>query len=146
MKVFSFLVALLALVTVCFGQELTPTPDPISGTIAVQQVPGQTLGEMLRLCVEIQADIDAADTAAGVAQQHLVTCQGRYNYAVTNSMEAAADLMESGYTDPLAVIRMNYWAGQVAWSGLMLSNAQSSFDAALAELTRFQVEFATKGC
>jgi hypothetical protein len=118
----------------------TPVPDPLTTQS------GQTFGNLFRLCVEIQADIDAADMAAGAAKRHLEECQGAYRYAVIQSMEAAADFAASGYLDPLAVIRANYWAGQVAWYAMRVSSAESALNSAIGRLTVFEMEYAVKGC
>ena len=118
----------------------TPVPDPLTTQS------GQTFGNLFRLCVEIQADIDAADMAAGAAKRHLEECQEEYRYAVINSMEATSDFMSSGYLDPVAVIRMNYWAGQVAWYAMRVSSAQSALNQAIGRLTMYKIEFASKGC
>ena len=146
MKNFWFLVV-SALCTVCFGQGLTPMPDPISTPVVTAQItPIQQLGQSLRFCAEIKAELDAADFAAGAAQQQVAACQADYNAAVQGSVQAAADFAESGYMNPLCIIRMNYWAGQIAYCAMRLSNAQSVLNYALAELTRLEFEYAGKGC
>lgn len=162
MKKMCFLVCLL-ICGVGFSQDLMPPIVPVPDTIGsvtpsaaamlMQQpqtppglVPGQTLGQMLRLCVEIQADITRADFAAGAAKKELASCQSAYNAAVQGSMQAASDFYDSSYMNPLYLMRMNYWAGQIMFYQMRINLAQGALNQALAELTMYQLEFANKGC
>lgn len=143
MKRILFIVA-MCLCSVSMGQTLLPTPDPISTPqIGMTQ---QTLGEMLRLCVEIKADVDRADWAAGAAKKHLEECQRDYDAAWADWRAARIAWENSYYTNPIYLALMDLYSMKITVDTMRLNIATNAFNVALAELTKYQIEFSMKGC
>lgn len=146
MKNFWFLVV-SALCTVCFGQGPVPVPDPISTPVVTAQItPIQRLGQRLRLCVEIKAEMDAADFAAGDALRHRDSCKVAYESACSNYAQACSDFNDDYFLNPYYYGQMQYYGTLVGISNMQLSMAENALNYALAALTRLQFEYTSKGC